>query len=185
MSGSQDINRSHTRARFQPIRVLVTDSPYSPSRGRVLGSEGRAEDRAEEERTQTGAERVYSFPPRQLSSDRPESGFPPLFNGNSGDENEEVNRHEMNGRGPSRDVRMIDRSAVPEGDTKDRHVYLCVDGVQHQEDMVTCVRMVFSTKKTWLPVCGWCSAPRTDNDLTDESTQTIWFREGREAMIYV
>ncbi|KAI8487097.1 hypothetical protein Bbelb_351670 [Branchiostoma belcheri] len=32
--------------------------------------------------------------------------------------------------------------------TKDRHVYLCVDGVQHQG-------------QACLPVCGWCSAPRT------------------------
>ncbi|KAI8509714.1 hypothetical protein Bbelb_121420 [Branchiostoma belcheri] len=32
--------------------------------------------------------------------------------------------------------------------TKDRHVCLCVDGVQHQGQVC-------------LPVCGWCSAPRT------------------------
>ncbi|KAI8505498.1 hypothetical protein Bbelb_166870 [Branchiostoma belcheri] len=32
--------------------------------------------------------------------------------------------------------------------TKDRHLYLCVDGVQHQGQVS-------------LPVCGWCSAPRT------------------------
>ncbi|KAI8499862.1 hypothetical protein Bbelb_221790 [Branchiostoma belcheri] len=36
--------------------------------------------------------------------------------------------------------------------TKDRYVYLCVDGVQHQGQHQGQVR---------LPVCGWCSAPRT------------------------
>ncbi|KAI8500579.1 hypothetical protein Bbelb_213970 [Branchiostoma belcheri] len=75
--------------------------------------------------------------------------------------------------------------------TKDRHVCLCVDGVQHQGQacspvcgccsaprtgIFTCVWMVFSTKDRHVymcvdggqhqeqacsPVCGWCSAPRT------------------------
>ncbi|KAI8506079.1 Low-density lipoprotein receptor domain class A, partial [Branchiostoma belcheri] len=36
--------------------------------------------------------------------------------------------------------------------TKDRHVCLCVDGVQHQGQ---------HKGQACLPVCGWCSAPRT------------------------
>ncbi|KAI8506331.1 hypothetical protein Bbelb_157580 [Branchiostoma belcheri] len=75
--------------------------------------------------------------------------------------------------------------------TRDRHVCLCVDGVQHQGQaclpvcgwcsapgigMFACVWMVFSTRdrhvclcvdgvqhqgQGCLPVCGWCSAPGT------------------------
>ncbi|KAI8507871.1 hypothetical protein Bbelb_141110 [Branchiostoma belcheri] len=82
--------------------------------------------------------------------------------------------------------------------TRDRHVCLCVDDVQHQGQvclpvcgwcsapgtgMLACVWMVFSTRDRYvylcvdgvqhqgqvcLPVCGWCSSPGTGAAIESE-----------------
>ncbi|KAI8503418.1 NAD(P)H-hydrate epimerase [Branchiostoma belcheri] len=58
--------------------------------------------------------------------------------------------------------------------TKDRHVYLCVDSVQHQGQACSCVLKVFSTKDRHVHLCvdgvqhqgqAWASSPVTWQSL--------------------